>query len=392
MPKYIFCHLMAVAALCLLPAAAQANKPVIIGMDADMSSGAALSGMAIKRGAEIAMAEINARGGVLGRPLELSVRDHRGNPARGRDNIEELSARDDVVAILGGIHTPVALAELDSIHQNKMIYLGAWAAGTPVVDNGKDPNFVFRVSVRDQFAGEYLLSAALERGHAAPCLLLEETGWGHSSERAFKAAAKKLGTSITDVQWFNWGIADLTTHLGLFKERGCDVIMLVANPREGAIAIRSMLKLDAPERLPIVSHWGITGGDFREAVGQDFSDVDLVFLQTYSFIRPTHPERAAAVVEAYLDRYDDVSDVQSIPAPVGTAHAYDLVHLLAIAIEQAGTLDRARVRDALEELPAYEGLIRDYGPAFTRDRHDALDSSDFTLARFSPKGEIIPVE
>ena len=73
-----------------------------------------------------------------------------------------------------------------------------------------------------------------ERGHAAPCLLLEETGWGHSSERAFNAAAKKLEASIGDVQWFNWGVVDLTAHLRLFKERGCDVIMLVANPREGA--------------------------------------------------------------------------------------------------------------------------------------------------------------
>ena len=392
MIKRSFSLLVAVAALIAGPLTASANKPIIVGMDADMSSGAAVSGEAIKRGAQIAIDEINARGGVLGSPLALMVMDHRGNPARGKDNIEELSEVDGVVAVVGGIHTPVALAQLDLIHQNELIYLSAWAAGTPVVDNGRDPNYVFRVSVRDQFAGEFLLTAAVERGHKSPCLLLEETGWGRSNERAFGAAAKKLSTSIVDLQWFNWGVADLSTHLRLFKERGCDVVMLVANPSEGAVAIQSMLSLDKAQRLPIISHWGITGGDFGAAVGQDFSEIDLVFLQTYSFIKPTHPERASELITTYIERFDGVSNAEEIPAPVGTAHAYDLIHLLAMAMEQAGTTDRSKVREALENLPEYKGLIRDYSPAFTADRHDALDARDFSLARFSQNGAIIPVD
>ncbi len=392
MLKTSLSFLFAVAAFCITPSTAHSSEAVIVGLDADMSSGSALSGEAIRRGAEIAIDEVNARGGVLGRPLELKVLDHRGNPARGKDNIEELGAMEDVVAVLGGIHTPVALAELDLIHSNELIYLSAWAAGTPVVENGRDPNYVFRVSVRDQYAGEFLLTAAVERGHNAPCLLLEETGWGRSSERAFKAAAEKLSKSIVDVQWFNWGVKDLREHLHLFHERGCDVVMLVANPREGAVMVRSMLSLDKAERLPIVSHWGITGGDFSEDVGQDFSEIDLLFLQTYSFIKPVFPERAAQVIETYLSRYDDVASVEEIPSPVGTAHAYDLIHLLALAIEKAGTFDRVAVRAALEELPAYNGLIRDYAPAFTPKRHDALDAGDFSLARFSSNGAIVPVE
>ncbi len=392
MTKLSLSLLFAAAALFAGPLTVSANKPIIVGMDADMSSGAAVSGEAIKRGVQIAIDEINARGGVLGSQLQLIVMDHRGNPARGKDNIEELSEIDGVVAVVGGIHTPVALAELDLLHQNEMIYLGAWAAGTPVVDNGRDPNFVFRVSVRDQYAGEFLLAAAVERKHTAPCLLLEETGWGRSNERAFNAAAEKFSTAVVDIQWFNWGVADLSEHLRLFKERGCDVVMLVANPREGAVAIRSMLSLDESQRLPIISHWGITGGDFGASVGQDFSEIDLIFLQTYSFINPTHPDRAENLIKTYIERFDGVSSAEEIPAPVGTAHAYDLIHLLAMALEQAGTTDRATVRDALENLPEYEGLIRTYSPAFTNERHDALDASDFSLARFGPNGAIIPVE
>ena len=92
--------------------------PIVIGLDADMSKGAAQSGEAIRRGLVLAIEQINGRGGVLGRPLALEVRDHRGTPARGRDNIEDFAAMDDLVAVVGGIHTPVALAELEAIHRH----------------------------------------------------------------------------------------------------------------------------------------------------------------------------------------------------------------------------------------------------------------------------------
>jgi len=75
------------------PASAGEEKagPIIVGLDADTSSGSARSGESIRRGILLAMDEINGQGGVLGRPLQLVVKDHRGNPARGVDNIEDFA-------------------------------------------------------------------------------------------------------------------------------------------------------------------------------------------------------------------------------------------------------------------------------------------------------------
>jgi len=78
-------------------------------------------------------------------------------------------------------------------------------------------------------------------------------------------------------------------------------------------------------------------------------------------------------------------------SPAGTAQAYELIHLLARAIQQAGTLDRSAVRDALENLPAYAGLIRNYTTPFTAGHHDALDATDFRLARYDSDGTIGPL-
>ena len=75
---------------------------------------------------------------------------------------------------------------------------------------------------------------------------------------------------------------------------------------------------------------------------------------------------------------------------MGTAHAYDAVWLLALAIQKAGTTDRPKVRDALEQLGPYKGLIRTYQPAFTPSRHEALELSDYRLTTFTPEGVLVP--
>jgi branched-chain amino acid transport system substrate-binding protein len=367
------------------------KRPILIGLDADMSSGSARSGRAIRRGAELAMDEINGSGGVLGRPLQLIVRDHRGNPARGVDNIHELSQIPDIVAVIGGLHTPVALAELPIIHEKKLIYLSPWAAGTPIVKNKYSPNFVFRVSVRDEFAGSFLVNQAVEKGYKHPALVLEQTGWGRSNQASMTRAMQEKGIASAGSFWFNWGVRDLTGQIRAARAAGADVVLLVANAPEGVVMVKSMAVLREKERLPIISHWGITGGNFFELAKSWLGAVNLQFLQTYSFVDPVFFDRNQRLVTAYLKKYPDTGSADDIFSPVGTAHAYDLVHLLKLAVEQAGDIDRSRVRDCLETLPAYRGIVKDYLPPFTPRRHDALDAGDFTLAVYDEAGRIIPL-
>lgn len=392
-----FFGLAALALLAPLPdgAAAQggsAVEPIVVGLDADMSAIDGVGGEAIRRGIVLAMDEINAEGGVLGRPLELVVRDHRANPARGIDNIETFAAMDDLVAVVGGVHTPVALAELETIHRHGIVYLGPWAAGTPVVDNGFDPNYVFRVSVRDEHAGGFLVDAARERGFERPGLLLWRTGWGRSNEAAMTAALARVGLEPAGVQWFNTAQPDMTAEIDALAAAGADVIMLVASSRDGQVAVRNVAAMPPDKRLPIISHWGITGGQFFEQAAESLSDVDLSFLQTISFFEPPFPDRAEKVYSAYCQKFGPCKSPADVVSPVGTAHAFDLIHLLAMAIEKAGSTDRSAVRSALEALDRYEGLMRDYDPPFTPERHDALDERDFRLSRYDSEGAIIPAD
>ena len=78
-------------------------------------------------------------------------------------------------------------------------------------------------------------------------------------------------------------------------------------------------------------------------------------------------------------------------AAAGVAHAYDLMHLLALAIAQAGTTDRATVRNALEQLPRHQGLIKTYERPFSPQDHDALGPEQLLMTRYREDGALVPL-
>lgn len=205
------------------------------------------------------------------------------------------------------------------------------------------------------------------------------------------AALDRLGMHSAGIQWFNSGQQDMSAEIDALIAAGADAIMLVSSANDGVVAIREMASRPAIERLPIISHWGITSGTISGRLGPALNAVDLTFLQTFSFADPPFPDSADRVYRAYCERFGDCTLPESVPAPVGTAHAHDLIHLLRLAITRAGSIDRDQVRLALESLGPYQGLLRNYDPAFTDRRHDALDASDFRLSRYGDDGAIIPL-
>jgi branched-chain amino acid transport system substrate-binding protein len=247
------------------------------------------------------------------------------------------------------------------------------------------------VSVRDAFAGGFIVQYASALGYKKIGLLLERTGWGRSNEAAAITALSKIGEKPVGIEWFNWGAQDLSKEIKQLVGSGAEAIFLVANPREGGIVVNSMATLPEYDRRPIISHWGISGGDFFKDNQKVLREVDLSFLQTFSFFKPKHAARSETFFVKMKNTYSDIQKPEDVLSPVGAAHAYDLVHLLAKAIKQADSIDRPAVRTALENLSTHSGLMKDYAPAFTSDRHDALNRKDFIMTYYDDSGVIRPV-
>ena len=369
---------------------AQSARPVLVGIDAEFGLDNSTSAQAIELGARIAMAEINQNGGVLGgRMLDLVTRDHRAITARGMKNIREFAEMPDVVAVLGGRFSPIVIEQLPVLKEAKLPFIAVWSAADAIVDNGSQPNFVFRLSLRDSLAMPFLLQNARQRGLDKVGLLLANTSWGRSNLVAVeKHMRSQRLPKVVDVAWYNFQEPSLVDRYLKLLNAGAKAIVLVANDDEAALLVREVAALPAQQRIPLISHWGVTGGRFFEAAGPAAKLVDFSVVQTFSFFNARRePLQRFMAAAAGLG----VKRIEDIESPVGVAHAYDAVHVLARAIRLARSTDRSAVRQALEQVPAYKGLVRDYAPAFTASRHEALDSTQLLMARYRDDGVLVPV-
>jgi branched-chain amino acid transport system substrate-binding protein len=214
---------LGLALLCCGLAVAQEKPPIVLGLHADMSSGSAVAGEAIRRGMLIALSEINAQGGLLdGRKLELVVMDHHGVPARATEQLPELARTPHLVAILAGLHSPPVMQNLGFIHEHQLIVVSPWAAATGMVQHGLKPNYIFRISADDEQVGEFLAAQALARGHERLGVILEKTAWGRSTAQAISEALARhhltpasLSPSDYKLATFNaWGVLVLSHDRG----------------------------------------------------------------------------------------------------------------------------------------------------------------------------------
>lgn len=365
-------------------------KPVRVGLDAEFGLDNSTSAQAVELGMRAAIHEINSAGGVLkGRPVELVTRDHRSIPARGIRNIEEFARMPDLVAVFGGRFSPVIIEELPTLKATRTLFMAPWSSADMIIDNDMQPNYVYRLSLRDSLAMPKLLQTAHKRGLTRIGLLLTNTSWGRSNLfAAERHAAASNDIRIVRTAWYNWRDQTLVAKYQALRSAGAQAIVLVANDDEAAVLVREVAALPKSERIPILSHWGVTGGEFVRQAGPALNQVDFSVIQTFSFFKADKEPLARFMRSAAA--VSNVRRIEDIDGPVGVAHAYDLMHILAKAIDLAGSTDRAAVRDALEKVRQHRGLVKSYAPPFTPARHEALTSKELLIARYRADGVLVP--
>ncbi len=366
--------------------AAHAAEPIKIGLVTALSGQSARAGEALTRGATIAIDEINAKGGVLGRQLQLVRRDDESNPAKGLIAARELIQREKVSAVLGGLDTPVALAIVPFVNNSKMPFVVPWAAGTNITQNGAADNYVFRVSAKDSEVDKAIVQFARKTyGTKKPGLILVNNPWGESNEHGLKDAMKEAGIEPAGIEKFEGNDVDVVPQLSRLKQAGADTLFLVGNVGPASQVVKSLDRMGwAP---PIVSHWGPAGGRFTELAGPNAKNV--IFVQTYSFFGDLSPV-GKKVLAALQAKYPDIKGPADVTPAVGVANAYDSVLVIARAIEKAKSADPAAIRNGLYDVDQVNGLIKTYDKPFTKARHDALTEKDYIWTRFEDN-HIMPV-
>ena len=370
-------------------------------IDADYSNNTS-SARSIELGIRTAFEESNWK--LNSYTVKLIPLDHHGSTPRSKANLEKALNDPNLLAVYGGLHSPPLIANRDFINDNHILTLVPWAAATPITRPENASNWIFRLSVDDSKAGNFLVENLYRAGFSKPFLLLENTGWGRANERTMMNALSRRSMNAAGLDFFNWNISSNQARYLLEKVRlsGADSLLFVGNTPEGVTISRALLTIEQPLNLPIYSHWGITGGNYAEQIGHDnLAGLNLVFIQTsFNFFdSPITP--LSSMVLSHAAQQLKLPVAPNIIRPqTGFVHAYDMTKLLINAANSSALTgdakkDKETIKTRLENLNTpIKGLIKTYQNPFSKydvsnaDAHEALTEEDFSLANFDAHGNI----
>lgn len=357
-----------------------------IGYSGALTGPVAFLGLDIRRGAEMAIDAVNAKGGVGGKKLVLVVRDDEHNPVKTVANHRELVEREKVVAILGTTNSASMLATAPIINDElKVPVICPATDATNITENKaweeKRDNYIFRIGMYGRGQANFLINSLVEKfGYKKVALLTWTAGWGVTGRGELNRRLGELGLKAATDETYDTADTDMTPQILKIKGSGAQVIVNYGLVRENSFVTRTKEKLK--DTTPYASAWGIAAPAFWNAAGASAEGV--LTSTTITIDGPQSPERKA-VLDEYSKRFNKTMD-----APFGFFAAHDIVHLLKIVIEKNGAQPSA-IRAGLENVPEFKGLIAHFKrPVFTKDRHDALTEADMILGRWT-NGKLLQV-
>lgn len=316
-----------------LSACGGADDTVRLGVIGPLTGDYSLYGVSVKDGAQLAVDEINAAGGVLGKDLELFAYDSKGDPVEGVNAYNRLRDEDEIHALIGGTFSGVTLAVKDLAVEDGMPVLTPTATNPDVT---LDADNVFRACYTDSYQGSVAAVFADETLEVTDVAVLynRDDAYSEGLATAFKAEFADRGNVVADLT-FGAQDDDYSALLDTIIASGAEAVFLPAYVAEvGAILTQAATKgLDVP----------FIGGDGWDSIEQDYASV----AEGNYFGNHYAKTDTADVVQDFVSNYTDTYD----EAPTALAAlAYDAVYAMVAAIEEAGTTDADAVVAALADL------------------------------------------
>jgi branched-chain amino acid transport system substrate-binding protein len=346
-----------------------AAEPIKIGVSGPFTGGSAPMGVSMRDGVRLAAAEINAKGGVLGRQIQLVERDEEAKNERGVQVAQELINKERVVATVGFINTGVALASQRFYQQAKIPVMNNVATGSIVTKQFADQpeNYIFRNSANDTIQSAMIGEEAItRRGFKKPAILADSTNYGQLGRADLEKVLEKKGVKPVTVEKYNIGDVDMTAQLLRAKQAGADVVLTYGIGPELAQIANGMQKLGW--KVPIVGSWTLAMANFVDNAGKNGEGTRM----PQTFIQNPDTPKRKAFIDAYIKAYNPPGG--RMPSAVSAAQGYDSVYLLAAAIQQAGNTEGPKIAAALENLKApVEGVVTTYNKPYSKTDHEAIN-------------------
>lgn len=327
---------------------AQSKEPITIGAVQPLTGWAALDGKNVTSGMKIALARINASGGVLGRPLNLIIEDGKADPVESVSAVEKLIRRDKVPAIIGCWGSSATLAAMPIIERNK-IPMVVETSTAPMITEKKN-KWVFRFTSNNDtdgvLMGQYLVA---KLGFKKAGYLAVNNDWGRSMAKATSEIMKNTGGEVIMVEYCAASEANFTPMLTRIKSSAADTMFITTSLSGIALIMKQYHELGMKMNVFITS--GMSAEQLVQMASKE------VFEGVYFFARyvPTAPPPGKEKENQEMIAAFEKMHPNSI-AECGVAAGYDSIYLVAGAIERVGGPDPIKIRDALEKTD-YNGFL-----------------------------------
>lgn len=312
------------------------KQPIKIGVVLPLSGGFEIYGNLGVRGAKMAVAEINAAGGVLGgRPLELIIEDNKTDPKTAVEKMKKLILRDKVTAVMG----PVSSAARDAM--------------TPVAVKYKTPllyGIDYEGGVCNRYVFLYSAIPAHDMDKLVPYMGREygktfyifgyDYVWPHKMTEAIKKNVEMIGGKIVGIEYTPFGVKDFAPTIHKISKSGAKVLMLIVPGADGFTFIKQFTEFGLKDKIKIVAL--ASDENYLSALTPEQSEGIFTALPFLSSLEK--PE-----AKDFVTRQKKMFGKDTVVTWATGSH-YGLVMLLKKAIDKAGSDDREKIIDAMGDL------------------------------------------
>ncbi len=358
------------AVLALGSLAAIANEPIKIGSVLSVTGPAAFLGDPELKTLQLYVEDINKKGGVLGRQLQLVHYDDGSDANKANGFAKRLLDDDKVDILVGGTTTGATMSMVPLAEKSGTPFISL-AGAVVIVEPVK--KFVFKTPHTDRMAAEKVFEDMKKRGLTKVALLSETSGFGQSGKKETELVAGKYGVTLVANETYGPKDTDMSPQLTKIKNApGVHAVFVFGLGQGPAIVTKNYKQLGIT--LPLYQSHGVASDEFLKLAGPAAEGVRLpspaqLIPEKLPANDPQKPV-VTAYAKAYKDRYKE--DVSTFGG-----YAYDGLMIAVDAIKRAGSTDKAKVRDAIEATKGFIGTSGKFNMSATD--HMGLDLSSFRM-------------
>jgi branched-chain amino acid transport system substrate-binding protein len=315
-------------------------QTIKIGVITSLTGSQAAFGEAHKNGYSIALDQINAKGGVLGKKVELDWYDDQSKPDQAVQGVSKLVDQDHVAMLLGAYSSENTKAIIGPVTTHQIPLLIPTATADNVMDS-KSP-WVFRICAgANAYAKEWIAFLKKNGDPKTMVIVYEKTNFGQANMQAMKEAATAAGISVLATEEYEAKAPDYKAVLRRVKDKNPDVIYFCSYLLDATTLMRQSMEVDLNPKYYTAAGTGFSAAEFPTAKG---AGRNAEFTLSVSQWLPEAPWPGSKEFDAeYFKRYNSHPQYHAM-------QAYQSLMTAVEAINKAKSLDAAKIRDAIKNL------------------------------------------